>query len=301
MASFDQVRSTAAGIRRRVLEQTIRANGGYLSQACSSAELLAMLYTHYLRLSPSLGAPIPPPFQGVPSAHNPRHVNGGVYNGAQAADLDRFILSPTHYAMALYAALVETGRMSPEGLAMFNADGSSVEMIGGEHSPGLEVTGGSFGQAISQAAGVALARRLRGDTGRVWVFMSDGEFQEGQVWEAVTVMVHHKIDNLRVVVDVNNQQVDGRMDDVMSIGSLRARLEAFGAAAVEVDGHDLEALAEAGETPHVGRPLFILGRTIPYRGIDLLQERYPHLHYIRFKSDAERERYAGQLKAMSHE
>jgi transketolase len=298
MSSYERARDVAIGIRRRVLEQTIRANGGYLSQACSSAELLAMLYTHYMRLGPSLGMRIPAPFQGVPGAHNAHHVNGGVYNGAQAPGFDRFILSPTHYAMTLYAALVETDRMDAEGLAMFNADGSSVEMIGGEHSPGLEVTGGSFGQAISQAAGVALARKLRGDSGRVWVFMSDGEFQEGQVWEAVTVMAHHRIDNLRVVVDVNNQQVDGRMDEVMNIGSLHAKLEAFGAVAVEVDGHDLEALAEAGDTPHVGRPLFILARTIPYRGIDLLKERYPHLHYVRFKGDAERERYRTFLETL---
>jgi transketolase len=298
MSSYERTREIATGIRRRVLEQTIRANGGYLSQACSSAELLAMLYTHYMHLGPSLGMCIPAPFHGVPGARNTHHVNGGVYNGAQAPDFDRFILSPTHYAMTLYAALIETDRMDAEGLAMFNADGSSVEMIGGEHSPGLEVTGGSFGQAISQAAGVALARKLRGDTGRVWVFMSDGEFQEGQVWESVTVMAHHRIDNLRVVVDVNNQQVDGRMDDVMNIGSLHAKLEAFGAVAVEVDGHDLEALAEAGETPHVGRPLFILAKTIPYRGIDLLQERYPHLHYVRFRSDAERERYRTLLETL---
>jgi transketolase len=153
----DAARHAAQGIRRRVLEHTVEANGGYLSQACSSAEILAVLYTHLMRLGPSEGPLIPVPFSGAPGANNPRHVNGGVYNGPKAPHLDRFILSPTHYALALYAALIEAGRLAPEGLAQFNQDGSSVEMIGGEHSPGLEVTGGSFGQAwLSLASAVAI-------------------------------------------------------------------------------------------------------------------------------------------------
>ena len=90
-------------------------------------------------------------------------------------------------------------------------------MIGSEHSPGHETNGGSFGQTISQAAGVAWARRWKKEKGLVWLFLSDGEFQEGQTWEALMSMAFHKISNIKIVVDVNGQQVDGRTSDVMNL------------------------------------------------------------------------------------
>lgn len=293
MTWITETASIANSIRKRVLEQTIIANGGYLSQACSSAEILATLYTRLMKLGPSEGPLIPPPF--TPHIAQVARITGGIYHGAKAPELDRFIVSPTHYAMAIYATLVATGRMAVEGLNQFNQDGSRVEMIGEEFSPGMEVTGGSFGQAISQAAGIALARRLRGDTGRVWVFMSDGEFQEGQVWEAFSIMAFHKIDNVTVYVDLNGQQVDGRMSEVMDIGNLAAKLLAFGAEVCEVNGHDIEALAHAGEIRPVGKPLVVIGHTLPYRGIDLLKKRYPNLHYVRFASEDERSQYRDYL------
>jgi transketolase len=298
-STYDAIRRAADGIRLRVLEHTIE-HGGYLSQACSSAEMLATLYLHSMTLGPSEGSMIPAPFgmNDVPGAQNPQHRSGAVYNGAKAPELDRFFLSPTHYALALYATLIETGRLAPEGLAQFSQDGSSVEMIGGEHSPGHEVNGGSFGQALSQAAGVAVARRLKGESGRVWVFMSDGEFQEGQTWEAFTTMAFHRVDNLSIFVDVNNQQVDGRMQDVMNIEPLQVKLGAFGAHVVKVDGHDIEALVDAAQQHQTGKPLVVLGYTSPYQGMEILKERYPHLHYIRFKNETERQRYREVLQAL---
>ena len=179
-------------------------------------------------------------------------------------------------------------------------DRPRVEMIGGERSPGHEVNGGSFGQAISQAAGVAWARRKAGDTGKVWVFLGDGELQEGQTWEAILSMGFAKLDNMIVMVDVNNQQVDGRVEDVMGIEPLVDKFESFGAKAVAVqDGHDVEALAKACETPHEGKPLVVLAYTKPYQGIPLLEERFPNLHYVRFKSEEERDRYKQALEEMA--
>jgi transketolase len=175
----------AAGIRRRVFEHVLKNGEGYLSQACSAAEILAMLYSRTLRLA-AVPAPLRPgPFTGVPGPANPGYVTGAVYNGSPGPDRDRFIFSPAQYALALYATLIEVGRLDPDGLDAFNRDGSTVEMIGAEHSPGIELTTGSLAQALSQAAGIALARRRRGDTGWVWVLMSDGEFEEGQTWEAL--------------------------------------------------------------------------------------------------------------------
>ncbi|NDJ60912.1 MAG: transketolase, partial [Chloroflexi bacterium] len=193
--------------------------------------------------------------------------------------------------LVLYSTLIEVGRMAPEGLEQFNQDGSTVEMIGAEHSPGVETTTGSLAQAISQAGGIALARKLRGDTGRVWVLMTDGEFQEGQTWEAVAAMAYYKLDNVGIYVDVNGQQCDGAMDDVMNIEPLCEKLEAFGARAFDVPGHDIEALAAPADLEPDGRPLFVLARTNPACGISVLEERSPNLHYVRFKSADERARY----------
>ena len=174
-----------------------------------------------------------------------------------------------------------------------------MELIGAEHSPAHEVTAGSLGQAISQAGGIALARRLRGETGQVWVFMSDGEFQEGQTWEAFAALSYHRIDNLGVYIDANGQQCDGNMDAVMNIEPLRARLEAFGACVHEVDGHDPEALANASMASGPDRPLVVIARTDPCRGMELLRPRTPKLHYVRFKSEEERSAYEKVLADMS--
>lgn len=285
------VRDLARRIRLRVFDHVMRSNGGYLSQACSSAEIFATLYTRIMKLGPSQGPLIPPPFAGVPGADNPHYQNGGIYNGPQAPDLDRFIFSPSHYGLVLYSTLIELGRMAPEALEQFNADGSMVEMIAAEHSPGAETTTGSLGQGISQAGGIALARRLRGDTGRVWVFMTDGEFQEGQVYEALATMAYYKLDSIGIYVDVNGQQCDGKMDDVMDIEPLDKRLEAFGARVFRVDGHDPEALAAPAALEPDGRPLVVLAMTNPVCGVELLGERAPKLHYLRFSSEQERQAY----------
>jgi transketolase len=278
----------ASGIRRRVFEHVMRHNGGYLSQACSAAEQLALLYNEGLNLGQPTLPPVPAPFGGVPSAANPGYRTGAGYNGPFDAQHDRLFIAPAHYALVAYATLVEVGRMDAEGLAMFNRDGSSVEMIGAEHSPGMEVHNGTLGIGMSTAAGLALGRRLRGDTGEVCVFMSDGEVQEGQTWEAVQAAAHHRIDNLWALMDVNDQQCDGAMSDVMAVGDIAAKFRAFGAVCVEADAHDLAALRAARTTPHAGRPLVILARSSPTRGMEALRRRFPRLHYVRFTSEAER-------------
>ena len=292
MTQLPNARTTediALGIRRRVFEHVIRNNGGYLSQACSAAEQLAFLYNEGLTLGPSTLPMIPAPFGGVPSAQNPGYVTGAGYNGPFTAQYDRLFIAPAHYALVAYATLIEVGRMAPEGLEMFNQDGSSVEMIGAEHSPGMEVHNGTLGIGLSTAAGLAWGRKRLGHTGRVCVFMSDGEVQEGQTWEAVQTAAHHGIDNLWALMDVNRQQCDGAMDDVMTVGNIATKLRNFGAVVAEVDAHDIAALRQAKATPHEGQPLVILANSSPTHGMETLRPRMPRLHYVRFKSDAERD------------
>ncbi len=294
-----EVARIADGVRRRVLEHVVDNDGGYLSQACSAAEMLGTLYGGLMRLGPPEAPMVPEPFAGTPGPGR-RHQSGGAYNGPRDPQLDRFVFSPAHYALVLYATLIEVGRLAPEALERFNADGSTVEMIGAEHSPGFETTTGSLAQALSYAGGVALARKLKDETGHVWVFLSDGEFQEGQTWETIAALSHHGIDNLTALVDVNGQQCDGPMDGVMAIEPLARRIEAFGGVAHDVDGHDPDAIvAAADDQRRPGSPTFVLGRTDPCRGIDLLQERAPLLHYVRFSSAEEKARYATTLEEWS--
>jgi len=196
---------------------------------------------------------------------------------------------------------VEIGRLDPTALESFNLDGSILEMIGAEHSPGMEITSGSFGQALSQAAGMAAARQMRRESGMTWVFMSDGEFQEGQTWEAVQTMAHHRLDTVAVMVDVNGQQVDGLTRDTMNIEPLTTRLEAFGAHVETVDGHDVEAICTAAAVSHPEKPLFVLCYTDPARGVPALEPRRPHLHFIRIKNDAERAQLESDLQALARE
>ena len=288
----------ARNIRLRVLDHVLKNNGGYMSQACSSAEMFATLYTKVMKLGPSIAPMFPPPFPGVPSAANKNYFTGAKYNGEKSPDLDRFIFSPAHYALVLYSTLIETGRMDAEALEQFNQDGSSVEMIGAEHSPGCEVTSGSLGQALSQAAGIALARKLRNESGLVWVMMSDGEFQEGQTWEAFEALNFYHLDNVGVYVDVNGQQCDGAMKDVMNIEPLKSKLESFGARVVEVDGHDVNVLASAANTKRDGHPLVILARTDPCKGLEVLRTHAPKLHYLRFTSNDERNIYEQAYQEM---
>jgi transketolase len=285
-----EVKSVAANIRKRVLEHTIRNNGGYLSQACSSAEILSTLYVKVMDLG-TIKTPLEPqPFPGVPGSDNPNSFTGASFNGP-GPHHDRFFLSPAQYALVLYATLIETGRMAEEGLLQFNQDGSSVEMIGAEHSPGMETMTGSLGQGISQAAGIAMARRRKGEKGRVFVFMSDGEFQIGQTWEALQSLSHHKLDNVLIYVDVNGFQCDGKMCEVMDIEPLDKRLEAFGCRVLRVNGHDIDRLAKAGSLAPDGRPVVVVCDTDAARGLDVLKTRAPKMHYVRFTNEEEKGRY----------
>jgi transketolase len=283
-------------IRLRVFEHVLANKGGYLSQACSSAELLAVLYSGAARLAP-LDAPMGPvPFVAVPGPGLPR-ASGAEFHGAPAPDLDRLIISPAHYALVIYSALIEAGRLDESALTDFNVDGSTVEMIGAEHSPGFETTTGSLAQALSTAGGIALGRRMKGETGRVIVFMSDGEFQEGQTWEAFQALSFHQLTNVRVLVDVNGGQCDGPMESVMTIEPLAKRLEAFGASVDTVNAHDVAALHTA-VTRESGKPHVVLAYSNPTQGIPILDERRPLLHYLRFTGPEELDRYRAAYESM---
>ena len=150
LADFSRMEAIARGIRKRVLSHVLANNGGYMSQACSAAELLAALYGGALNFD-KVETPIDPPhFMGVPKVGADNYITGAQFHGPRGADLDRLIVSPAHYALVIYAALIEVGRLREDGLDYFNKDGSTVEKIGAEHSPGFETTTGSLAQTSSE-------------------------------------------------------------------------------------------------------------------------------------------------------
>jgi transketolase len=143
-----------------------------------------------------------------------------------------------------------------------------------------------------------MARKRRGETGRVFVFMSDGEFQIGQTWEALQAMSFHRLDNMAVFVDVNGYQCDGATESVMNVEPLDKRLAAFGCRVLRVDGHDIERLVRAAAALQDGRPLVVLCDTDACRGIEILQKRKPKMHYVRFASAEEKSWYAAALEQL---
>jgi transketolase len=253
-----EAKRIAFAVRKRSLDTAIRLNGAYLGQSCSAAEILGVLFA--------------------------RHIN------RKRGDL--FVMSPAHYCLAMYAAMVEVGELSAKEFDTYNADGSPVEMIGGTGAPGMPFTTGSLAQGLSQAIGVALAWRLKKQDGHIFVYCSDGELQEGQTWEALMSLGHHKLTNISVLIDVNYSQVDGDTRAVLDFDPVVPKLKAFNLDAVHVDGHDIAALdlafSNIGAMPRV-----IVADTNIWQGIPSLSDR-ANLHFVRFR-EGEAEKAQAEL------
>ena len=280
----EEIQRTANKIRKQVLKFAIERGGCYITQTNSSAETLATLYLDVMNLGESLGDPDGILFPGVPGPDNMDFPRGSLYNGPTQAPYDRFFLSPAHYACTLYCTLFAVGRISETGIERFNKDGWIFEQIGAEHSPGFETTAGSLAQTISVACGHAHARKLKGEEGTIWCFMSDGELEEGQLWEAIQAAAFYKLDNFVLVCDINGQQIEGPTKDIMNTQPLYDRFTAFGAKTVEIDGHDIQAIKDACRTAHPGQPLVVLCNTSPTHGMPFLDKRTERLHFVNVKT-----------------
>jgi transketolase len=183
----------------------------------------------------------------------------------------RFVLSPGHYVIAVYAAGAELGLLAESELATYGDDGSRLEAIGTESTPVVDMTCGSLGQGLSCAAGMALADRLGDSSVETYALLSDGEMQEGQVWEAAMFAAHHPLDRLVVLVDCNNSQVDGPVSDVIGIEPLAAKWRSFGWSVHDVYGHDVTSIAGA-LTAALSQPApaVVLARTSVTQGVEAL-------------------------------
>ena len=234
-------------VRKGVIKSTHAAKSGHPGGSLSVADIMTYLYFEEMNVDPK----------------NPKW-----------ADRDRLVLSKGHVAPALYATLAEKGFLPKEDLLTLRHVGSYLQghpdMKG---IPGVDMSSGSLGQGVSCAAGMALAAKLDNKDYRVYAITGDGEIEEGQIWEAAMFAGFRKLDNLVVIVDNNNLQIDGAIDEVCSPYPIDKKFEAFNFHTIVIDGNNFDdiraALKEARETK--GMPTAIIARTVKGKGVSFME------------------------------
>jgi transketolase len=269
--SSQTLRDAARNIRKLAVTMSHRSRAAHLGSALSCADILAAAYWGVLRVNPD--NPLEP-------------------------DRDRFILSKGHAASALFAALALRGYFPARDLESYAAPGCRLE----EHptpqaAPGVEAATGSLGHGLPIGAGMALAARIGGRPYRVFVLMSDGEQNEGSVWEAAMFAGARKLANLCAVIDFNRWQATGRSCEVMCLEPLVDKWRAFGWAVAEADGHDPDALVRlmSGLPDPSGKSLVIVAHTVKGKGVSFMEDDN-NWHY-RAPSDDELSRALAELEA----
>ncbi|MDY7579409.1 transketolase [Herbaspirillum sp. RTI4] len=248
-------------IRRNALQMGEVQGQGYVGQALGVADVLAVAYFHSLKLRPE----------------DPKW-----------EQRDRFLLSIGHYAIALYAVLIEAGVIPQEELESYGSDDSRLPMSGmATYTPGMEITGGSLGHGLGIAVGMCLGLKQKKSASFVYNLLSDGELDEGSTWEAALSASHWGLDNLIAMVDVNNQQADGPSSSVLGFEPLADKWTAFGWYVQRVNGNDLGALVTAFDNAraHTGaRPRMIICDTLMGKGVPFLETREKN-HFIRVDAE----------------
>ncbi len=242
------VAELAYRIRKHCVVMTSRANASHIGSSLSMADMLAVLYAKVLRYD----------------AQQPRW-----------EDRDRFILSKGHGCAALYAVLAECGYFPVSELDTFYQNGSPFAGHTMHNIPGVEISAGSLGHGLPVATGMALAAKRDGKSHRIFCLLSDGECDEGSVWEPALFAPQHKLDNLAVMVDYNKIQSLGRVEEVINLEPLAEKWRAFGWGTREIDGHDLAAIEKAlTEVPfQAGRPSCIVGHTVKGKGVSYMEDK----------------------------
>jgi transketolase len=250
-----ELAAMAYRVRQHILDIGATAEGTHVGGALSSADILTVLYGQVLRVRPQQ---------------------------PDWPERDWFILSKGHASSALYGVLAERGFIPAEECATYAAFGSRLAGHPLRRLPGVEFPTGSLGHGLSLGVGAALAMKRAGRPSRVYVLLGDGELQEGSVWEAVMSAAHLKLDNLTAIVDRNGWQISGPTEELMTLEPLADRWRAFGWAASDVDGHDLDVLSAtfAGLPLEPGRPSVLVARTTKGRGVSLFENKKKS-HYVK--------------------
>jgi len=256
-ALLGALRRRATNIREHALKMAAVQGQGYVAQALDVADILAVAYFSQLRYRAD-----DPAWEGR----------------------DRFLLSIGHYAIALYAALIEAGIVPLDELETYGSDDSRLPMSGmSAYTPGMEITGGSLGHGLPIAIGMCLGLRRKRSDAFVYNLLSDGELDEGATWEAAMSAAHFGLDNLIAIVDVNNQQADGPSSKMLGFEPLADKWRAFGWHTQRVDGNDIDALLSAFEAARGtsdAKPRIIICDTRMGKGVPFLEAREKN-HFIR--------------------
>jgi len=253
--TLDELKAVAKTIRRHIIEMTFASKSGHPGGSLSVTEILVALYFQIMR-------------------HDPKN--------PQWEDRDRCIISKGHASPAYYAVLAEAGYFDPASLTTFRQLGSPLQGHPDRRKlAGVEASTGSLGQGLSIGIGHALARRLDKKDYFTYVILSDGETNEGQVWEAAAMAAHHKMDHLVAILDYNKFQLDDSTKEICDMESMVDKWKAFNWDVQEIDGHDLEALLKALEKAKKvkGKPSIIVSHTIKGKGISFM-ENNNHFHGV---------------------
>ena len=234
-------------IRKSIIESIYRANSGHPGGSLSAVEILAVLYFYEMNIDPQ----------------NPKK-----------EDRDRFVLSKGHAAPVLYATLAERGYFSKEEILKLREIESRFQGHPDMNKiEGVDMTTGSLGQGLSAANGMAISLKLDKKDSRVYCLLGDGELQEGQIWEAAMTASHYKLDNLCVIVDNNNLQIDGKIDEVMNPYPIDEKFKSFGFETINIDGNNIEEVINAFEHAKKikEKPTAIIAKTIKGKGISFME------------------------------
>ncbi len=240
-----QLAKIANEVRKNIITALHSAGSGHPGGSLSAADMVTFLYYEEMNI-----------------------------NDIENPDRDRFVLSKGHAAPVLYGVLAEKGYIPKEDLIKLRKTDSYLQGHPDmKHTPGVEMSAGSLGQGVSTAVGMALAGKLDHKSYRVYTILGDGEIQEGQVWEAAMFAGHRKLDNLVVIVDNNNLQIDGTLEEVCSPYPIDEKFKAFNFNVITIDGHDFdeirEALSNARNTK--GMPTAIVMNTIKGKGVSFME------------------------------
>jgi transketolase len=252
--SVDELKKIASQVRRDILRMVHGAKSGHPGGSLGCADFFVALYFHLME-------------------HNPKFSMDGINE-------DLFFLSNGHISPVWYSTLARSGYFETKELATFRKINSRVQghPATEEHLPGIRVASGSLGQGLSVAIGAAQAKKINKDPKLVYVLMGDGEQQEGQVWEAAMYAPHHKVDNLIATIDVNGQQIDGPVNQIMSLRDLGAKWKAFGWQVIESDGNDMAGLVKAMDHAKSltgkGAPVINLMKTEMGAGVDFMMHSH---------------------------
>lgn len=251
MSNIEKLKKTASQVRRDIVRMVHGVQSGHPGGSLGCADFLTAMYLDVM------------------------DYGKGTFN-MDAKNEDLLIVSNGHISPALYSVLAHCGHFPVDELSTFRILDSRLQGHPStmEKLPGIRIATGSLGQGLSVSLGIALAKKLNDDPKHVFCLMGDGELEEGQIWEAAMYIGSHKVNNVIAVVDYNKKQIDGATDDVLPLGDLRAKFEAFGWTVLEINGNNIKEVADnmhhAKKLSDKGNPIVVLMHTEMGMGVDFM-------------------------------